>query len=72
VRCRFDTKSDLAWSASAGVPRYNSYRGTLGAAVWSYDHACLASHRAESNVNDPSLPASGLGVGPRLVPQPCP
>lgn len=33
----------LDWSVTAGVAEYDLYRGTLGAAPFAYDHACLAA-----------------------------
>jgi hypothetical protein len=58
---RFVSDSEMAWSATAGVPRYNAYRGNFGGAPWAYDHTCFQSNLVEPRVADTSVPGTGWG-----------
>jgi hypothetical protein len=49
----------LAWKRSPAAATYNLYRGTIDAAPWSYDHACLAAGLTAPNAGDAAIPAPG-------------
>ncbi|HET6279050.1 MAG TPA: hypothetical protein VFG08_09720, partial [Candidatus Polarisedimenticolia bacterium] len=55
---RFSDAVTLLWSATAGIPVYNLYRGTIPGGAWSYDHVC----------HDPGLtaPTAPAGADPAL------
>jgi hypothetical protein len=54
--CRFDTKTNLAWTTVAGATRYNLYRGALSNLVdVNLDHLPDGGYGTCQNARDPNL-----------------
>jgi hypothetical protein len=53
---RFTSSADLDWNAVPGTG-YNLYRGTIGGASWTYDHACFEPDLPSPMASDGSVPS---------------
>jgi hypothetical protein len=53
---QFTTSVDLSWNAVPGSG-YNLYRGSIGGAAWTFDHACFEHDLSSPMASDGTVPS---------------